>query len=1215
VSFSSLQAGHGTSAGAIIYPFRELERDALERELQRQLDSWQNGHDPSLSDEPIEPDDDFVEWLRSEDSPLLLLNVSEFVIDPEAHLREIAARVEGTDRPSPHLVGPELAGESRRERQEQRAGELKTRLKTFAELDSERVGGAPRRRGTPKGKTRTFYSLLVSPPRDLPNAEFKRLILEVIRRRWPGAIIAGYVHRDTDNTHLHIWISAETLSGKKIDVKRETPSGDAVLDKYPDLDEQVARAFSRHFNDPSIYDEHIAKKLEWVYWRERFEEALRRGERPPIMPHRARHDYDWLGERRAISNREESESRSHSSEREHAAPVPRAKSLMGALELWGKTIHLDARVRYRRALLDTLDLWRDGIEYPVEGVKRSLERELEEAERDYARYKEAFVRTLENRESEGYPRLKFPLHNAKQIAEMREIARLTRDADLLRYMHEYEVLDRPSGPERLGREVGMRWRDEILARLEAAERGEQLIRVAFGEAAVADDGRGTLRGAGAPGHDRDAEIVRGWLGGSWRPEQMRSSLGCLADDSTRYHAERYVRACEYHEAARSALADFRVGADQLAVPPPLDRDDRASIEIFLARDSRAGGSRDHDYWREVAAYAAGEREVSHEAMRRLPDHPIDHDGQSFDLVARDRRDDLGPLRPNDDRWAGRLRSLAELRELEAAAAALDGTSEERFERARARAASLQDTLELTRAVRCAAGLAPDASPCVLSAEEERARAGAERIVSERLRTRGGSWESWQINAVREASHALPASQSRLAERVAGRAQARLEAGRIAEEREALSSQLDVAARSFVAGVARTDGLEALLDSRLREWHVTGLTDRFVRVAIDEGHSLDRLGLCEEHLRVRAISAFGEEVARLEREEREAHGLARLEAEMVLAEARSDVAATERECFAAHAYFRRWGYTVEERWVETSLAETMIAIGEASDPALRLVALDEERHVVPAINVEHERLLAAERERAAEAASASARYDAAASGRAGIGSRPPAFTAEELSHLEECAAATRDTELAAVVSRCEEALSGAEYAARRALGRAFAAGVVEDAERSLEAKYEYPFDPDRHPLLPPSARHELTGALARHRTAREAECSSATTYHSAWRACAEDLKVLLTPEGRARIVPLLSQAEAGRTYANMGERERVRIRLSRGQAEVMSEQPAQGRAGGPSRQDLAEWAAGRPGAMVPRSREYLSGLGDVNIRSYGAAQRELDRARPTRSRGK
>ena len=149
-------------------------------------------------------------------------------------------------------------------------------------MDAERILAVPRRRGTPKGETRTHYVWLVSPGRDISNRNFKRLILEVIRRRWPGAVVVEYIHRDTDNVHLHLWLSSETLSGKKISVTRATPSGDVVLDKYPDLDEEGARAFSRHFDDASIYDDHIARKLEWVHWHERFDESLRRGERPPV---------------------------------------------------------------------------------------------------------------------------------------------------------------------------------------------------------------------------------------------------------------------------------------------------------------------------------------------------------------------------------------------------------------------------------------------------------------------------------------------------------------------------------------------------------------------------------------------------------------------------------------------------------------------------------------------------------------------------------------------------------------------------------------------------------------------------------------------------------------------------------------------------------------------------------------------------------------------
>lgn len=163
---------------------------------------------------------------------MLLHNVEEFVLDPEAHLRSLAYRVEGLDR-AQHFSGEELVGGASCDYHRDRAEELRARLRTVAELDAERIVATPRRRGTPKGETRTHYMWLVSPDRDISNSILKSLVLEIIQRRWPGAVACGYIHRDTDNTHLHIWLSAETLSGKKISITRATPSGDAILDKYP----------------------------------------------------------------------------------------------------------------------------------------------------------------------------------------------------------------------------------------------------------------------------------------------------------------------------------------------------------------------------------------------------------------------------------------------------------------------------------------------------------------------------------------------------------------------------------------------------------------------------------------------------------------------------------------------------------------------------------------------------------------------------------------------------------------------------------------------------------------------------------------------------------------------------------------------------------------------------------------------------------------------
>jgi hypothetical protein len=96
VSFSSLEAGHGTSSGAALYPLRTLVRDLLEREVQREL-SARLDHSEEQPISPDQIDEDLSDWLRSDDSPLLLHNVEEFVLDPDSHLRAITERVEGQD--------------------------------------------------------------------------------------------------------------------------------------------------------------------------------------------------------------------------------------------------------------------------------------------------------------------------------------------------------------------------------------------------------------------------------------------------------------------------------------------------------------------------------------------------------------------------------------------------------------------------------------------------------------------------------------------------------------------------------------------------------------------------------------------------------------------------------------------------------------------------------------------------------------------------------------------------------------------------------------------------------------------------------------------------------------------------------------------------------------------------------------------------------------
>lgn len=1206
MSFSSLEAGHeasaghSASAGAILYLLRTLERDLRERGVRAEVDAWLNRAGVP-DDTPDLSDRDLADWLLTDDSPLLLDNVGEFVLDPDAHLRAIAERLEGInyDRPPP---GRELTIATPR----LRAGELQARLRTFAELDAERVAAAPRRRGTPRGETRTHYVLLVSPPRDISNAEFKRLILEVIRGRWPGAVVVGYIHRDTDNTHLHVWMSAETVSGRKIDVRRLTPSGDAVLDKYPDLDEEVARAFSRHFGDPSIYNDHIAKKLEWVYWRERFEATLVRGQRPPVMPYRARHDYDWVAERRAVADREKGESRHHSGKVEKAAPIPRAKSLMGALELWGKTVYFEARVRYRRELLASPDAWRDRIDLPIAGLKEDFEASLAEAERDYERHKNAFERTLENRAEHNYPDLKYPLHHRNQIAEMEEVARLMRDAELLRHVRSYTALDRPMGGEGEGQEryAGTLWRDHIEARLEVLERAEMLAQVVGQQGVPAARSREAAAShTGHPPFDHDAEIMTGWLAGGWTLEQMRDSLTCFESDGVRLHAGRYLKAREYFAATGEALDGCREGTTEFVRRPALEESDLSRIGRLAGGDVAAVGERERALLLDLASCARGELGTDRGRTAQLLESSlsleVSHSGDAGRTgVARGR---LAAFRPHDDAWAGRLAGLLTLRETEALALAAGGAPRERFDAAREDVYGKYSLMELTRQVRAAAGLSPDAA-AVLGSSEERALERHLGELAEALRSRGSRWKDWQAEGVEEFKHVLPPREREGAGRVVVEVKARLEEERRAEALRGLLPAFEAAARLHLRDAYRDEGLDGMREPSRRQEHVRGLAGKFSQVASEAGHDLAGLGLTPAHLEARAGRDLTEAVERFGREERETYELGRFEARMILACAEWDGAAARLQRFDDHASFHSWGYRTREGSGSTSLCEALLSAAETTDRAALLVAQDAADHVARSVQEEQDRLVEAVNTRAAEAEAATHAYEARASeaSQPEVMTRGPVFEPGELKRLEEVAFVTRDPSLTGLVTRCEGEMYGQEYAGARALGRALRAAAVWSAEFNLAAKYEYPVVPGRLGRLGEASREFISERLARHRAAREDERAAADAFRTGVEAQTNEHAGAAprTPHGHP--VPLVTEAEAREIFARRAgmshQQQRSWDKMTM-HAELVVEG---GGPGGAHTRSLHEWGM-RHMASITRGSEYERFIGDVKVLSYNDAR--------------
>ncbi len=1147
MSFSSFEAGSGTSAGAAIYPLRTLVRDVIERiiqlELSRLLDRADSTADRDTQSEQGKEvgeivardisDGDLDSWLFSNDSPLLLQNIPGHVLDPMASLRAISERIDGPGHIL-SLTNSEMGSVSA----SHRAMEFRLRVKNFAELNAERILGTPRRRGTPKGKTRTHYVWLISPDRDISNHDFKELVLEIIRRRWPGARVLGYIHRDTNNTHLHLWLSAEQTSRRKIYAGEVKQADGKVVDKFRDIDEEVALAFSQHFNDPSVYKEHMAKKQEWNRWRERFEEALKNGERPPVMPHRARHEFDYVGEKVAVARREQIEEPSSYSARGKAPPMPRTKSLMGALELWGKTIHLQARIAYRRELLESLNAWQYLIEHPVEGVREHFERQLSEAERDYQAHQKAFDKTLENRACKNYPELKYALHNSKQSAEMREIARLTYDTELLRYVHSYALLDKAAGREELSREIGERWRDQIIARLDVHELAEQLERVArINGSSTISSQTGDNLGANRSLFNSDQQIVRGWLYGDWTIQQMRGSLACIENDSTKYHASRYVKVREYAEAAKEILEDYRRGAERLITRPALEDVHVSRINFLLEREMLKLDQKTRAFLQEIVVIVADNQKPTLKKFERL----IEQSLLTNDAVKKpDSRtsitqDDLNTLSPFDERWMGKLVGVTKLKELEALALAMRGTDEGKFVETAEAARESHNLLDLARVIRVAQEQANDPQIIKLSLSEQRSFDKHYQFISQQLDRRDIDWTATQIDRIGEFAHCLSPQDKKSLSRTLERAQLHLEKEQRREELEKVREHLDLVAQFFVRKIYQTEGVNSLRDAEGLDERVETLAARYLQVIVDQGRTPQQLGLNEQGLRAKARVTFSVNVERIEQEEREIDNLSKLEAQKILAEQLSAVNTARRERFEAHWYFMKWNYqTMDEHTPgRISLADAKLeyaeqeSLGKRGDLALMIIREEARENIIRTIIEEYNCLRSIEEQSRNEALSLCAQYHEKLSSHQekGLSVRGPKFTPGDFEKLDEHAAETRSVEVSELISRIEKAEFGLSHATRRSLGRALAAEVGQHNEVSLAAQYDTPLDLSKHPYLSPQLHAELSQASHRHREARDSEKSRALIYSRSLRDRADELIAKCVESTGDNVRPLLMPREA------------------------------------------------------------------------------------------
>ncbi|MDQ3802647.1 MAG: hypothetical protein M3416_02170 [Acidobacteriota bacterium] len=793
------------------HPGRELEAGLADHETEgaqgrqrERVSADETRGGPSVADNP-------AAYLLSEDSPLLLINIPEYVTDPGPAIEAIRARVYGTgggvrdrserlfDERGKALYAPKPPSHVDAET-------LMLRLRTFVALDSQKIKWLSQHYGT-RGRPREYYSLLASPDRPLSNREIKRPLVRLFAEELPLCRAMANIHRDTGHPHPHTWVSALQINNLKLHVGREKVDGRWV-DRFNELGEKYVGYYAEQVGDPSLLEEYRAKKEEWNAKKARAQAALAKGERPPAMPFRARHLYDELGERRQRKERRGREANGGELEpRRRAAPVARRRSKWECAELWGKTFHAEARLRDVSFRLRALETAPQHAEVEVEGRQRSLHRiaverrllerqrdgkedarraeererreaelralearvreevearrqlllqELEEAELSHEQHRAAWEKTVENRREAGLSTIEHPLHNTRQLEEMRNIAERTLDATLLRHVHEYELVDRPAERDALRREFAEGWGREVMAQVAVHEQ-ELRLRTA------PQDGRLSEADAQArpapSGRETEARmycrLFDEWASGGWSSQDMRRSLQCVRDERLRHHAKTYLRAREYHEATKEVLRDYRAGAEGVAAPPALSAGDVGRIRTLLSAEGAVRDEQARAHLQAVSDFASGERRPTNREVARMSQRSL----QAYDappltetrgISAPDKPD---ATRPFDEQWVARLPNIVVLAETRSLAAGMREVSPERLDLARQEAVERREALEFARWVRDGAGLAEPPTARVPLAERTES-ANLQRFVSQQL-VREPRWTSEQITHIREFSHRAP----------------------------------------------------------------------------------------------------------------------------------------------------------------------------------------------------------------------------------------------------------------------------------------------------------------------------------------------------------------------------------------------------------------------------------------------------------------------------
>lgn len=159
--------------------------------------------------------------------------------------RSSAVAEEEDERLSTHNVPEDVKADPGESWEQQRI-----RLRTWAEQVKQEEKA---RHGNRAGQPRTHYRTVLSYEREIPTAQAQADAQEFLEEAFPDAKAFSVVHQDTDHTHVHIWMSARKVDGKKVHIGK----GD-IQEINRAWDEIYER---RKYGERLVYSDSLTKKM------------------------------------------------------------------------------------------------------------------------------------------------------------------------------------------------------------------------------------------------------------------------------------------------------------------------------------------------------------------------------------------------------------------------------------------------------------------------------------------------------------------------------------------------------------------------------------------------------------------------------------------------------------------------------------------------------------------------------------------------------------------------------------------------------------------------------------------------------------------------------------------------------------------------------------------------------------------------------------------